>query len=571
MSENALHTQMVKFFLGDTPVYLGIEYSGNKNGLVFFHPHDDEVTSLDVTREFIRQNGGCLYSLKNHQKRLVTFTIGDTQYEIDPNRIFTRRGIEATLKKYGHYSDEAADATERFSYWLFGQLASSMIVATHNNRNAGYNIHSYGTIEHPVSYVRELYINPDRGSGEFFYTTNWSTFEFSRWADYNCVLQGNDLEDDGSLSVAAAKRGIPYVNIESERGHTVQQREMLNFIGRLYSNRVDHGIDNSPWPFLKEGDVIDLVDTSSAYQPQVLKAIQKVFEPYGLVVRDQFAKQQEDDLGYSNTDEERARQLLAALNAPDSQAVWAIRGGAGASRVLPRLMAATPPETIKPVIGFSDVTDVHLFLNIIWNRSTIHGVEAGYNFETDPIVDVVINHCESIKSVIDILMGNMSNEQIEYRGLTPLNKPASNLSLPLSAPLMGGNMTLISNLTNSPFMAWTKPYILILEDIGISAHQLERFLDGFRYNGSFQNTQAVILGQFLRSAKEQTDHLQLVLERFASQTSVPVFHWPCFGHGKYNHPLPLNTQATIQPSSSDFSLFVNTRQGTRRQQNSKAD
>ena len=555
-------TRQLAFTLGQSLITLRKECAqGIGSVFSYFHPHDSEPTSLEVTRELVQRHGGSLYAIENRGERLLQFELAGQSYTVDPNRIFTPAGITATLKMYGHFSTAALSAVATFSAWLLGQVMASFIIAVHNNRNQGYNIHSYGTAKNPVAYVREIHINPERGAGDFFYTTSWQFFEFARWAGFNAVLQGGDIDDDGSLSVAAALRGIEYVNIEAERGHAGQQREMLDFARRFFKHRVTNAVGASPWPYLKKGDVIDLVDTSSAYKPEHVVAIKTVFASYGLVIRDRYAVEAGNPLGYSNTDAERARLLLSALSAPDSKAVWAVKGGAGASRVLPALMACEPPTVVKPMIGFSDVTDVHLFLNTIWNRSTIHGVEAAYNEETDKITHLVNNNRQSLQAIINMLMGESPGEQVQYDNLQLMNQPTA--AFPLQAPLFGGNLTLVSDLMSSPFLPKRKKHILILEDIGSTPHQLERFLDGFRYSDGMQNSVAVILGQFIESVSQPDLNqklLQQVLRRFADNTSVPVFHWPCFGHNAVNRALPLNTLARIQSCADGYVLQIDVRQ-----------
>ena len=66
-------------------------------------------------------------------------------------------------------------------------------------------------------------------------------------------------------------------------------------------------------------------------------------------------------------DDRRFKELVTALADPDVKAVFCARGGYGAMRLLPRLAAWAGKHTgrllaAKPLIGFSDITALHLWL-----------------------------------------------------------------------------------------------------------------------------------------------------------------------------------------------------------------
>ena len=78
-------------------------------------------------------------------------------------------------------------------------------------------------------------------------------------------------------------------------------------------------------------------------------------------------------LFYANTDELRAHYLKQALEDPNIDAIWIIAGGYGASRIVSYLADMPQPKKKKLLIGFSDSTVLHLFLNQAWNWPSIHG------------------------------------------------------------------------------------------------------------------------------------------------------------------------------------------------------
>src|SRR5207302_857483 len=71
-------------------------------------------------------------------------------------------------------------------------------------------------------------------------------------------------------------------------------------------------------------------------------------------------------------DARRLGELTAALADPDIRAVFCARGGYGATRLLGRLAAAGSPGPPKVLVGFSDITALHLWMQSR-GRISVHG------------------------------------------------------------------------------------------------------------------------------------------------------------------------------------------------------
>ncbi len=69
----------------------------------------------------------------------------------------------------------------------------------------------------------------------------------------------------------------------------------------------------------------------------------------------------------------RAAVIAEALARPDIQAVIAIRGGYGSAEILPYLDAAVFRRSRKAVVGYSDITALHAFLNCHVRLTSVHG------------------------------------------------------------------------------------------------------------------------------------------------------------------------------------------------------
>lgn len=219
-----------------TPLFQVIRACGGTPwpNVVWVHVHENETTSWQVAQAVLaEQHMGCVYGLQHGGSRNVV-AIGDhgRHYRFDPNRMFTQRGLHASLRQFDGDNPAVATritlaANHFYQQYLQGK---QLIVAVHNNRPSGYSIHSYnnGSLVHNALNVA---INPQRNPDDFFYVVNQRAFVYFSRLGFNVVLQHPDsVNDDGSLSVYAAQQGQDYINVEAGFGHIAAQTAMLEAV-----------------------------------------------------------------------------------------------------------------------------------------------------------------------------------------------------------------------------------------------------------------------------------------------------------------------------------------------------
>jgi hypothetical protein len=189
--------------------------------------HGNEETARAVLTAHIRSHEGIAYIVEGHTRNVPV-----EGGLIDPNRMFSRVGAEANLKKLNpDWPPErvvaALAALDRGRDKLVRALfppAGGLIVALHNN-SEGYSV----VDEQPISDAGSIR-EPDNPHA-FFLCTDEGDFRKLSTSPYNVVLQkAAPKEDDGSLSRLAAARGVRYVNLEVGLGHAGRQKEMLDWI-----------------------------------------------------------------------------------------------------------------------------------------------------------------------------------------------------------------------------------------------------------------------------------------------------------------------------------------------------
>jgi muramoyltetrapeptide carboxypeptidase len=310
--------------------------------------------------------------------------------------------------------------------------------------------------------------------------------------------------------------------------------------------RVTIEVEGMQQPLLAPGDIVDVVAPGFRCGTEQLERGIAFLERQGLVPRvppDLFGA----DLLCANTDAHRFAQLRKALYARDSRAVWCVRGGYGALRIIQRLQALKPPSRPKLLIGYSDATTLHQLLNLFWGWPSLHG----------PLLDRLggaeVPEAERAE-LAAVLFGGAP--QTTFADLQPLNAAARRRHRIISR-LTGGNLTVLQSTLGTALQR--RPTgMLFLEDIGERGYRIDRMLEQLRQAGVLRNLKAIVLGSFLGGAEADGSNLgHAVLERFAQTLAIPVLSGIQAGHGAYQRPVFLHTRAELR-CGPEAQLLVHT-------------
>ncbi|MFT4060063.1 MAG: LD-carboxypeptidase [Legionella sp.] len=283
---------------------------------------------------------------------------------------------------------------------------------------------------------------------------------------------------------------------------------------------------------LKTGDAIELIAPASRCSDAELRGLLDLLESWGLrvLVSDTlFGK----DLLCANSDEQRFLHLKNALYNPESKAIICVRGGYGATRLLPQLTQLKAPAMAKIFVGMSDITCLHLYLQQHWHWPTVHG----------SVLPAKLS-AESLASLKSILFAQTPS--VVFNTMKPLNQLAQASGL-IQSQVIGGNLTLVQASIGTRWQMNGSRRFILLEDVGERGYRVDRMLEHLQQANLFQDATAIIFGDFLEGKEPNGSSLiQPVLERFAAQCPIPVVQIEGVGHGRTNFPIPLGTDASLQ-------------------------
>lgn len=125
-------------------------------------------------------------------------------------------------------------------------------------------------------------------------------------------------------------------------------------------------------PRLQPGDRVKFVSPASTPSPEGVEKCVAILEGWGLCV--ELGRHIYDQHGYlAGTDTDRAADINEALEDQNIRAIFSTTGGKGAYRIADKLNFKAALGDPKPIIGFSEITILHLALLAHCNIAGIHG------------------------------------------------------------------------------------------------------------------------------------------------------------------------------------------------------
>jgi muramoyltetrapeptide carboxypeptidase len=237
----------------------------------------------------------------------------------------------------------------------------------------------------------------------------------------------------------------------------------------------------------------------------------------------------------AGTDALRLAALNAALADPAVRAVVCARGGYGAQRIVDRLDVDAVCRDPKLIVGFSDITALHLTL---WRRArlaTLHGpVATQLTEEFDPASVAALRSAIGTDRPVVVT----ADPQAETG---PLRIPAE----PVTGTLLGGNLCLIGASVGTPDQPDLRGAILLLEEVDEPPYKVDRVLVQLRRSGVLDGVAGIAVGQFTRCADDWPMSTVDVLADCLGDLGVPVLGGLPIGHGPGALTVPLGVPATL--------------------------
>jgi muramoyltetrapeptide carboxypeptidase len=247
----------------------------------------------------------------------------------------------------------------------------------------------------------------------------------------------------------------------------------------------------------------------------------------------------------------RANDLHALFADPEIDVIQVLWGGTGANQVLPHLDFELIGEHPKALMGYSDITNLHVALRQGAGLATLHGPGLGS-------MGVSGRTSFTWDSALDAFRGGGV-------GLVPRDPDDPYVRAiaggRVSAPIVGGNLFTLVHLLGTPWEPDFDGAILFFEEVDEPAYAIEVHLTQLRLAGKLDRIAGVVVGELHRCdwreerpETPRTRSIEDVLELHLASLGVPVLYRLPLGHGKHLATIPLGVRATLDADARTLTI-----------------
>lgn len=250
---------------------------------------------------------------------------------------------------------------------------------------------------------------------------------------------------------------------------------------------------------------------------------------------------------------DRAADLNALFADPEVDVVQALQGGYGSAQAIPHLDFEAIGASPKPLVGFSDITALHVSIRQRTGMATVYG---------NGLVGVGAAEATAFtrERLLAVLTGDTT-------GPVPPNPDDPYVRAirggTVTAPLVGGCLWLLLQTMGTPWELDLEGAIFFFEDYKAPPYYVDGMLTQLKHAGKLHGVVGVVVGEMegcdwgdLRPASDwaRSRSLEDVLEEHLEPLGVPVLYRLPLGHGKHLAALPLGVRYTLDADRRTLTL-----------------
>jgi len=292
-------------------------------------------------------------------------------------------------------------------------------------------------------------------------------------------------------------------------------------------------------PPLQTGDQVAIIATARYISKAEIQPAINLLESWGLkpILGSSIGIQENQ---YAGSDLERAKDFKDQLDHPNIKAIWCARGGYGSVRIIDHIDFSSLKKQPKWIIGYSDVTAIHMHLQRL-GIASLHAQMAN-GIET--------KSSSTSTQLQKVLFGE--NTGISSQDIHPLQKNGTT-----TGEVIGGNLSVLYSLLGSSSTPSFEGKILFLEDLDEYLYHVDRMMQNLKRSGVLKVIKGLIIGG-MTDMNDNAIPFGKTAEEIISE-AIQDFDYPvCFyfpvGHIHDNLPLIFGIIAKLKVSSNQVQL-----------------
>jgi muramoyltetrapeptide carboxypeptidase len=293
-------------------------------------------------------------------------------------------------------------------------------------------------------------------------------------------------------------------------------------------------------PALQKGDTVYLLSTARKVSVDEIQFAVQTFESWGLqvVLGKTIGAEQHQ---FAGDDQLRKNDFQTALDDKNVRAIICARGGYGTVRMMDDLNFDEFMKHPKWVVGFSDITFLHVHITNSIGIQTLH---SSMPFALD----------KKTPEALDTMRKELFGEKCRFEIAShSLNRPGNGEGF-----LIGGNLSILYSITGTKSGMNTSGKILFLEDLDEYLYHIDRMVMNLKRSGKLHDLAGLVVGGFTDMHDNETNFGKTAYEIIAehvSEFNYPVcFNFPA-GHIPDNRALVMGRKYKLEVSTETVQLF----------------
>jgi muramoyltetrapeptide carboxypeptidase len=306
-------------------------------------------------------------------------------------------------------------------------------------------------------------------------------------------------------------------------------------------------------PRLARGDVVGLVAPGGYTNDAAIQTAVQRIESLGFRVKEG-TYLREVWGNYGGTVAARIADLHAMFRAPEVKAIWAIRGGSGCISLLRHLDYRLIRTHPKILLGYSDITALHLAIHRHAGLVTFHGPVASStpsDYATEHLLAVLTEPRPSYTIPMSAENDRLALEAPWYATRTVHGGVAE-------GPLIGGNLSLVSALAGTPYAADFTGGLLFLEEVNEEPYRIDRWMTQLDLAVGFGKAAGVMVG-ICENCGPQGDGPSLTLDEtfdvHLQLLRAPAVTGYSFGHIRNQFTIPVGIRGRLDTEARTVTLL----------------
>ncbi|MEY3564555.1 MAG: hypothetical protein RJA23_725 [Bacteroidota bacterium] len=340
----------------------------------------------------------------------------------------------------------------------------------------------------------------------------------------------------------------------------MNKRSFLKSIGLLAASSpmlaFDFSRSSSPNPLLPvallRGQTVGIISPSAASADRMEYTFAKeAMEAMGLKVK--VGSNFKNRFGHlAGTDEERAADFNAMFADPEVKAIICLRGGSGAARILPLIDYEQVKANPKPLLGYSDITALHCALYSQTGLISFHGPNGSGSWNSF--------HANQFQQLFfDQKLLSFKNEVTKGDDLVAKGNRIQTLTKgTVEGKILGGNLTVLTALSGTPYYPDFQDSILFIEDVGEDPYRIDRMMSTLKLNGTLGKIKGFVFGQ-CSDCKPGSGYgaftVDQIMDQYIIPLNIPAYIGAMIGHISKQFIIPVGARVRLNADQGSITLL----------------